>query len=384
MSSKNAGQGQDMLYMLVGVCLLGATQADAGDPLDRASLTQLVEHLAAEIQDAEFLYEGQTKQLRLIDFSNCRRPLAAANKSMTLEDFSSTFQGRFAFRADNATHLSLGRQPAKADDPWQKEITCTLASKLSKRRLIPDRGGPINPDTTEPGGILSIMSEGHPLIFFALPRLLIEAKAKDATYRFVGWERVDGHRCLVVEFDLIRAKRPTRFWVDVERGGHPLKIERESDGALIMRIDQVEIGRFLDEKGKEVWFPTYGRSTSFMRGEGEGSPMAVNTMGIIDGSLKLNQGLPDERFTLDSGLSAEELAQVAAFAKRSNAPQRNADRSADALIAQAQARAQGPALEAGAPTRRPFWIRNGLGLSLAGAGVLSLVAAVVLRRRMGA
>jgi hypothetical protein len=98
----------------------------------------------------------------------------------------------------------------------------------------------------------------------------------------------------------------------------------------------------------------------------------------LRGTLRINQGLDDRRFTLDYGLKPEERA----IAKRSpGRPTRG--QSAEAKVAKAleDAEKKGPELKASAPSQRPWYARNAASLAVLGIGLGAFLLASYLKRR---
>jgi hypothetical protein len=120
-----------------------------------------------------------------------------------------------------------------------------------------------------------------------------------------GFERVQGRNCLHVEVDTVRGLPPPRtlrshYWIDMERGGHPIQVEYHQDGQLNSRAT-IELESVQAEDGASVWFPLRGTFESFtLDDRTSGQPFFRQTIQVVPSSLRLNQGLPDTVFALNS------------------------------------------------------------------------------------
>ena len=123
-------------------------------------------------------------------------------------------------------------------------------------------------------------------------------------YEFLGWEEVAGHRCLKVKLGIAPGVDTVDihdiFWIDVARGGHPLKVESYYKGNLLYRVAPIELSRVNAADGHPVWFPVKGEVNVFgtIGGEFDQYPTARETYGVVMGSLQLNIDLPDSVFVV--------------------------------------------------------------------------------------
>ena len=81
-------------------------------------------------------------------------------------------------------------------------------------------------------------------------------------------EVIDGHRCLRVQLNYLPALKvafgpKVRFWIDLARGGHPLRVEFHSGPRFVGLIRDILLGRFKLPGGGEVWLPIQGVRESF-------------------------------------------------------------------------------------------------------------------------
>ncbi len=134
-------------------------------------------------------------------------------------------------------------------------------------------------------------------------------------YEFQGWEDIDGHRCLRADIDFegtgpSEYRDRLRMWIDLERGGHPLKVDCLREGKLFARSRNIQLQQFQDSKGTPVWLPVSGQYETFLWQSDDGKSivyhresMVVETHKLVAGSVVLNQGLKDADLTVTSNAS---------------------------------------------------------------------------------
>ena len=122
-------------------------------------------------------------------------------------------------------------------------------------------------------------------------------------YRCEGWEKVGGHDCLKISIDGIPEAPGSEqlvFWMDMNRGGHALQQEYYHDGVLWFREHDIELAQFQLPDGSQVWFPIRGEYDTHTSVRGpSATPILHEVDAVVQGSLVFNQGLPDDRFSLD-------------------------------------------------------------------------------------
>lgn len=377
--------------MLVLVLALPIVMAlGDGRQVDRGEAVALLAALSADVHDVEFRFEGDHKFLRKPDLSSLPEVIRKATDADASMFQGSTFQGTLALRDDGAIHQEVYTRSDVGEVPTIREISALLKGRRSRRVLVPDRGGQQGPDEVRPGHIGGLMREHSPLMAFQLPYLLVRATYSDDQYQFIGWEDVDGNRCLVFEFNRVAegAKIPylaNRYWVDVKRGGHPLIVERRVDSKLALRIDNVKLTQFRGEDGAAYWFPAKARQQSYGMGfDFSRTPVSEQTFVVLDKSLHVNQKLPDARFELDWGQTPEEQARAVQYAKGTVPPPVNRPERAEARVKRIldEANEKSAQLEASSPSRASWIVRYGPQLGIATAGAILFTIAGYLRRRV--
>ena len=206
-------------------------------------------------------------------------------------------------------------------------------------------------------------------------------------YEFVGWENVEGHRCAVVRLawtdEAGEVGAAKTFWLDMARGGHALRFENHVKGNLAMRVSGVKLAQVGTKDERPIWFPVKALQESFGDGLDRYSsrPNAQQTFAVLDGTLRVNQGLNDQRFNLDFGLDAATVARARKANKGELTPPDN--RNVDERLRDATAEVETKSEErvASSPSKAPWYEKYGWSLGIAGLASLAIVAAGVLRRR---
>jgi hypothetical protein len=212
-------------------------------------------------------------------------------------------------------------------------------------------------------------------------------------YRFLGWEDVGGHHCLKVQFDEVYglpdgiAERPTvRYWIDLERGGHPLKVEFRRGDKIRMRTAKIELEQVTGSDGRDYWFPVRGVTyvyPALVSGYVD-RPVAYEVYKVLDGTVRFNQNLPDSFFTLDWKGAVPENRQLATRRKEFRKPIRRSDPEGIKRQLEndlASANQQSEELEASSQARAR-WSWSALAqVTFASVGVVFLMAVGIWRWR---
>jgi hypothetical protein len=121
-------------------------------------------------------------------------------------------------------------------------------------------------------------------------------------YEYQGWEQIDGHRCLRIQFDEAKGAtgpgRPViRMWLDMERGAHPLKIQFWRQGSIVAQTQNIRLIQFTVQGGLTFWFPISADSYN-------GNPDTSKTVTkwrcyVVRDTIRFNQNLSDARFDVN-------------------------------------------------------------------------------------
>lgn len=348
------------------------SEIDAG--IDRAQLSRLLHATSAAMRDVEWIYEGSTRVMK-----SKRGPDAI--------DFEDDFQGVFAYRNDRSVHLDVYIESDSPKRPFQREIFALRGAELAQRLRTPDHSNPVaTGDRSGVGGLGSLNRPRSPTRSFLLPHLLEYVDDPSWSVEPSGWEVIDGHRCLKILVTQGSRKHANHYWIDLERGGMPLRHEDFTDKGIRGRDFAIELARVSDKRGAQFWIPVRGKTHSFVTAQGvDRDPIFEEIYSVLEGTVRINQDLPDSRFTLDSesSLIAPDLAkQKSRYETALNAPKprsQTPQEHIETLLAKADAQSKG--LEASAPSRESWYQRNFLSILLVLGGGATLIAATFLLRR---
>jgi hypothetical protein len=219
------------------------------------------------------------------------------------------FQGLYALRAGTRQAGLLELYTNTPPNPPQHRSTSVLDGTL-ERSDRPSESLLIDPKTKKPkaehGGPGSLNGSPSPqwISYFWYFSVYVQRDYPGMVFENLGWEDVGGRRCFKVKLGSLPGSKTTTvhkiFWIDLERGGHPLKVEAYHEGKLLHRVDGIELAQVPDVKGKKTWFPVKGEINVYgsLRGEYHDYPIARETYGVVLGSLQINLDLPDSAFVV--------------------------------------------------------------------------------------
>ena len=289
---------------LVAFASMAALPAE--ESIDADQFARLISTLHAPIQDISFVYEGEFRYLG--PSSKIRGGKDALDRD---------YQGFYALRSDGATLLDLYDR-FLAHDSLKRTTSAMLKWQVERFGQFADHKNAIGGKIEHKGDPGTFFTDGSPerILFLWYFQFWPQRWISDpgvTGYEFQGWEDVDGHRCLRVQRDaLIHSPNGPvlRFWIDVARGGHPLKYEMRVGGKLEMHVEQIKLDRIPIAEGKEpIWLPVSGVEEDFLWDKTHtSSPMFRSTYALVNGSVRVNQGLDDDQFTLHSNLFSREPA----------------------------------------------------------------------------
>lgn len=374
------------LWMLAFVAQVRAE----GPYVGPAEFARLMEGLHGDVRDVSFVFEGW---FRGVPPGRSIEDDIKAGRGHRVGE--AEYQGGYSFRADGATRLDCYRHHSGNGKEYRtydvRQLAVILREKLSQVSQFPDlrneqpSGGAGGP------GVLNLTSSPERIHYSWLFQTLKDPAARG--YEFLGWEEVGGHRCLKFQFDEVwglpnrMVDRPMiRFWIDMERGGHPLRIEFRRGEQVRMRTQDIELERVPGPDGRERWFPIRGITYLFpLPGPRyEARPVGYETYSVIQGTVRFNQGLPDAFFTLDWKGTVPENESLATRRKEFRKPPRRYDPQGikrHLREALAEADQQSKHLEAPSVAREPWnWTVVGQA-GFAALGVATLLGAGIWRWR---
>lgn len=335
------------------------------------------------IQDLSFIYEGRLTN----------RPTSAGGKGVSF-----AFQGHFAYRcADGATFVDVYRRSPDGTASVERSRMALTGNKLERFEEGPDQSTrPGRPDTEKgSGGSLNQAFCPNRFLWLWFFRDNPDLSALD--YEFLGFEDLDGRVCWhfqVNRFPGGTRKSRNEFWVDVGRGGHPLRVEMYRNDRLFLRVRDVQLKQVPSGKEKSVWLPI--RAT--VDGFDESKPLVEEPIGqenyeLVSGSVLVNRGLHDDRFRIEPSSPDDLPSPLRAIdgdlktaqhetAERSSGIRTDPEGVRQKLEEQlALADQQARQLEASSPARERFGSASILRWGLVSLGVVLAVVAVLLVRR---
>ncbi|MGC8642607.1 MAG: hypothetical protein ACP5XB_22345 [Isosphaeraceae bacterium] len=252
--------------------------------------------LHSDIHDVEFLCEGTVTRMSVPSESGAVGTTETWNR----------FQSRYAFREDGAEYLDLYARHPDPSNFLHRRIA-QLRGALADTREYPDMKGVSSLRRRENASTGTCTFEGSPERFLKLWywRQLDYSVAR-IEFTHEGWEEIGGTPTARINIDEfpknhVPYKKWSRYWVDLEHGGHVVRHEHYWGSNLVFRVHNVVLAPVLDEQKRRLWFPTHAEFDSFADGVGKyrRTPVFHECYDVVNGSLVLNRVLPDSRFSLD-------------------------------------------------------------------------------------
>lgn len=295
----------------------------AGGEVTAEQFRNLMAGIRAEIHDVMFIYEGD---LRFVGDDS----LLGDDPEARRRQLEVSYQGTYAYRSDGATSFEVFVNDITGTGPLKRTRAVLLNGKMTKLEHSPDLdlgyGGKPRVRPAAPGAMG--VHQTPELILFLWFFDFLGDPSQDGRYVIQGWEEVDGRLCLRVQFDRTpnadlpaELRQTIRFWLDMERMGHPLKVEYYKGQNLSGRTDQIELSKVATEDGREVWLPRKGRDSGFeWNGEFHAKPVIIQDVGIVAGSAIINKGLPDGFFSIERKGGLPDNAELARLRKAVGKP----------------------------------------------------------------
>ena len=373
--------------MVIALVLMTGFATASQPALDGPGFVRAINGLQDGVENIILVIEGG------FDFVGPEKLIAPRKKIPT-----DRYQGTYAYRKDGSSLLETYRHSSlRPDSPLSIERLATLRGQLQSQTLSPDRrraNEDIRNSHGDPAALDMTGSASRILLLWYLQRLSAQSPPAISEQ---AWEEVDGHQCLRVRIDryprIVQRKKPTeRMWIDMERGGNPLKIEWLADEKVEMRTRDIKLERFPIQEGGHAWIPVAGIAESFVWGSDYyETPIIRETYGVVRGTVKINKGLSDRAFRLET---ASEFTGSPYLAKARQEFSGEVKRMAqvpdeDITPASIQARLdrelaeadrQSAMLDASAPGSSTWGWPLILQVSLGGLGLLALVVVVWARK----
>jgi len=277
-----------MQLLLAACAAVGLVQ----DPtISAEEFSRLLGPLHGGIHDVSLICEGASEFIGPIEILKGGNP-------------NRTYQCSFVYRSDESTRIELYLKGSAIDAPFLHSLKTLHQGKIEDLTVNPDSRA-IGKAKVTHGTSASLRDTGSPnyILFLWFFRPVIENPAA-RRYEYQGWEDIDGHKCLRAQFDYIvgyegKNKPVIRFWIDMARGGHPLRVETYMGGKLMSRVGAIRLDRFALPSGGEVWLPTDGSLEYFAWGpKNFERPVQRETYHVVGGTVRLNRNLKDAVFSV--------------------------------------------------------------------------------------
>ena len=264
---------------------------------DGPRFVKAIQGLHAEIEDVSLICEGRH------DYVGPMKLIAPRT-----EWPNDTFQENYLYRGDGASLIeAYVRSGLRPKSPLSIRRMSTLGGQLQRHHVNPDARAPLKIINSRGGSAAFAMPKSAALIvqLWYFQRLSAEKPPKLSEE---AWELVDGQRCLRIRIDTDPDSYPGdkhpshRFWIDMARGGHPLKYEWLEGESARLRAHDIRLESFpRPGGGREIWFPVSAVVDTFCwGGQIYAEPIFQEHYGVVAGSLKINQRLSDRAFRLET------------------------------------------------------------------------------------
>ncbi len=269
------------------------------EDMNRDQLIRLIEGARTSVEDVAFEYEGEQ-----------RFPRREESESQRLgpEGIATTYSGTYSWRNDGAVRVETYSTDHSAKMSAHSILSTFAGSIESTIQVDGQKNGQVE---IKPHDLMWFQQTGY-YSRICLRDLLMARVKSEWEFRFDGFTDIDGKACLVINFSsppipdlpgLIRSAET--FWVDLERGGHVVRHELRWNDDLVSVLQDVRTERFEAESGREVWLPVYGRFETHVAFDMKQKktyypkePVSIETYDMLENTLRLEQGLKDEFFTV--------------------------------------------------------------------------------------
>lgn len=360
-----------MLTMLVAAMMIAAPSTQSQREIGADQFLRLMRSMHDRIRDVDFVYEGDHRFAA--GFKADRAEVRAIERK---------FQGQWVCRQGKDI---LMNQYNVSDHHSRCDI---VSYSLNNGQLLTAvERNPRSPFVSKVTPVLSrFYVPGSPVYYYTPAFFAWYNDSAKFGYEYNGWEEVDGRQCLHVTIFPVKSstKIARQFWIDMERGGHALRIATFHDDKLTDVVTKVDLKSFRDRYGDTVWMPmsaTYDQHTWARTWYKE--PVLRTTSRVLETSLRVNVGIGDDAFDLvkkvvdlhPRGISREWLALVDA----SKRPRLRTDPSGvkehlNKLMAEADRQARLIDASSAAELEKRWSIAPGIGLAFFGVGLLAGVA----------
>ncbi|MDE2509311.1 MAG: hypothetical protein KGM43_19085 [Planctomycetota bacterium] len=248
----------------------------------KEQLLRIAKSSLAGLGDIEFSYEGSA--------------VFTGPKNIPVKETGDNlnYQGQYVLRRDGSFYREYYENPAGVDGRPAWELSAYLATSKNENpfehlRIIADLKRCRLQEV--PAAVLN--EPGASGRFFLLPEMIDKVGSKDLRYVPIGWESLDGTRCFRFELRYgsadVDASKDV-YWVDVERGCNPLRVDYYMGKQLRYRILDVQLRSFPGPGKTEVWVPCSSKVTTHRWSDGfHEKPYYTEKYNVINGTLMFNK-----------------------------------------------------------------------------------------------
>jgi len=274
------------------VLIFGFVAQVQGQAPDAKAFAQLVEAQSMNGQEFYLEYEG-----RVLFLSDSGKKAAKLADDGVFEKYSGSFRTKGA----SASIVDIFHQ----NYPKNTLKRQTLASINGKQesRFLNDPTGKWSGETKNsyPQEFDIFGSYGR---IFLLGQLMNLLQSRPDRFHHEDSQILRGSKCEVVSFDMGSEKFPVvyRFWIDFERGCHPIQTEFFDAGNLASRMT-IDLKEFKDQENRLVWLPASGRCENFnvmgtVAIQYVKSPTNIEEMAVVESTIRFSDPSSDDNYRI--------------------------------------------------------------------------------------
>ncbi len=278
-------------FLLIPLAWAGIGQIGEGE-VSPARFLEIIRASYADLKTLSLIFEGTTEFVR-----------PGASEEQKRQKFES-FDGRYFWRSDGSI-LNDAYLRFNVGDLMHSSVA-VFGDKATLFKQFPDQNLKPIWQKLPPTGFALGWEEPNPqgLLWYWFYQTI--RNPEELHYQYLGWEDVDGRRCLNVELDLTvvpegRHTSRYRFWFDLDRAAVPLRVDFLLYPPHVgSTIRTVELEKRSVSATRSVWLPTSSVEETYVIGQNSHSnqPIYRKSTKIVRGTLRVNDPIPDSAFVL--------------------------------------------------------------------------------------